>query len=273
LVYPDPRSAGRSIDISGAGLPGMPAVVIGSNGKVAWSFTNGYIDTADWVRVTRDPADPGRYRNADGWASISKQTEILHVHGAPDATLDVEETQWGPIVAKDADGTPLALAWTPQQPGALDIGLGRMEEAGTVAEAVAIAQASGIPPQNLVVGDDAGNIAWTIAGRIPKRIGGFEPALPGDWSQAGTGWDGWLAAGDVPLVSNPADDRLWTANQRVVGDAALVTLGDAGYDLGARATDPRRPAHTREFHACRHARHPARRPRAHARALEGPDAA
>ena len=235
LIYPDPHHPGRNVDISGAGLPGMPSVVIGSNGKVAWSFTNGYIDTADWVRVTRDPADPGRYRVADGWASISKHTEILHALGAPDATLEIEETQWGPIVAKDADGTSLALAWTAHQPGALDLGLGRMDEAATVAEAVAIAQTSGIPPQNLIVGDDTGNIAWTIAGRIPKRIGGFDPALPGDWSQAGAGWNGWIAAGDVPLLSNPPDDRLWTANQRVVGDAALATLGDAGYDLGARA--------------------------------------
>jgi penicillin amidase len=235
LIYPDPRRAGGSIDISGAGLPGMPAIVIGSNGKVAWSFTNAYIDTADWVRVMRDPADRGRYRTADGWASISRQTETIHVHGAPDATLDVEETRWGPIVATDTDGTSLALAWTAQQPGALDVDLGRMDEAGTVDEAVAIAQASGIPPQNLLVGDSAGNIAWTIAGRIPKRIGGFDPALPSDWSQAGTGWDGWLDAGDVPVVSNPSGQRLWTANQRVVGDAALATLGDAGYDVGARA--------------------------------------
>jgi len=39
----------------------------------------------------------------------------------------------------------------------------------------------------------------------------------------------------VPVVSNPPEQRLWTANQRVVGDAALASLGDAGYDMGARA--------------------------------------
>jgi penicillin amidase len=249
LIYPDPRHPGRTIDVSGAGLPGMPAVVIGSNGNVAWSFTNSYIDTADWVRVTRDPADSGRYRTADGWASISRRTEVLHVHGAPDATLDIEETQWGPIVARDADGTSLALAWSAQQPGALDVGLGRMDEAATVAEAVAIAQTSGMPPQNLLVGDRAGNIAWTIAGRMPKRIGGFDPALPADWSRAGTGWDGWLDASDVPLISNPPEQRLWTANQRVVDGAALATLGDAGYDLGARARQIRDGLRAREHFA------------------------
>jgi penicillin amidase len=246
LIYPDPHHPGRDIDVSGAGLPGMPAIVIGSNGKVAWSFTNGYIDTADWVRVTRDPADPGRYGTADGWATISRRTEILRVHGAPDATLDIEETQWGPIVATDADGTSLALAWTAQQPGALDVELARMDEAETMQEAVAIAQASGIPPQNFIVGDRAGHVAWTIAGRIPKRIGGFDPALPADWSQVGTGWAGWLDASEVPLISDPPGQRLWTANQRVVEGAALATLGDAGYDLGARARQIRDGLRERE---------------------------
>ncbi|MEO7325224.1 MAG: penicillin acylase family protein [Dokdonella sp.] len=235
LIYPNPRRAGEVVDVTGAGLPGVPAIVIGSNGKVAWSFTNSYIDTADWVRVMRDPADASRYRAADAWASISKQTETIHVHGAPDATLDIEDTQWGPILAKDVDGTSLALAWTAQQPGAINLELARLEQAETSDEAVAIAQASGMPPQNFVVGDKTGSIAWTIAGRIPKRIGGFDPALPADWSHAGSGWDGWIDPNDTPLISNPPLQRLWTANQRVVEGPALATLGDGGYDLGARA--------------------------------------
>lgn len=235
LIYPNPRRAGEITDVSGASLPGTPSIVIGSNGRVAWGFTNGYIDTADWVRVIRDPADASRYRTADGWSSVSKYTEVIHVHGAADVSLDIEETVWGPILAKDADGTALALAWTAQQPGAVNVELGRMDQAETSDEAVAIAQASGMPPQNLVVGDKSGNIAWTIAGRIPRRIGGFDPALPTDWSQPGTGWDGWLDAPAVPLISNPPWQRLWTANQRIVEGPALATLGDGGYDLGARA--------------------------------------
>jgi penicillin amidase len=239
LVYPNPRRAGTMTAVTGVSLPGTPAIVVGSNGQVAWGFSNGYIDTADWVRVTRDPADPSRYRTADGWTSIAKHAEIVHVHGAADDTLQVEDTQWGPILATDADGTPLALAWTAQQPGAINVELTRMEQAETVDEAVMIAQASGLPPQNFVVGDRAGSVAWTIAGRIPKRVGGFDPALPADWSQAGTGWDGWLDPRDVPLIANPPWQRLWTANQRVVEGPALATLGDGGYDIGARASQIR----------------------------------
>ncbi|GAA0721029.1 penicillin acylase family protein [Dokdonella soli] len=235
LVYPDPRHVGQMTDITGASLPGTPAIVVGSNGHVAWGFTNSYIDATDWVRVIRDPQDPDRYRTTDGWTSISKHEEIIRVHGAADESLAVEETRWGPIIGKDADGTPLALAWTAQQPGAINVELPRIEQAETVDEAVAIAQVSGVPPQNFLVGDKDGSIAWTIAGRIPKRIGGFDASLPADWSQPGIGWDGWLDARDVPLIANPPWQRLWTANQRLVEGAALATLGDGGYDLGARA--------------------------------------
>ena len=235
VLYPNPRHAGRTTDVSGASLPGLPVIIIGSNGEVAWGFTNSYIDTTDWVRVIRDPAAPGRYRSADGWTAISKQREIIRVHGAPDESLLVEETRWGPILATDVDGTSLALAWTAQQPGAINVELAALEQAETTDEAVAIAQASGMPPQNFVVGDRNGSIAWTIAGRIPKRVGGFDAGLPADWSRPGTGWDGWLDPGDYPLIANPPGRRLWTANQRIVDGAALATLGDGGYDLGARA--------------------------------------
>ena len=235
LVYPNPRRSGTLTDVNGLGLPGTPAVVIGSNGQIAWGLTNSYIDTADWVRVTRDPADPDRYRTAEGWAPVVKHAEVLHVHGGADETLVVEDTRWGPIIASDADGTPLALAWTAQQPGAINLDMLRLDQAENADEAVAIAQGSGVPPQNFLVGDRFGSVEWTIAGRIPKRRGDYDPALPADWSKPGTGWDGWVERGEIPLLANPPWQRLWTANQRTVEGAALALLGDGGYDLGARA--------------------------------------
>jgi penicillin amidase len=234
LVFPNPRRAGRTVDVAGASLPGTPAIVAGSNRSVAWGFTNSYADTTDWVRVLRG-ADADHYRTAHGDAPFVRHDEIIHVHGAPDEKLEVVDTEWGPVIGKDADGTPLALAWIAQQPGAFNYALQRLELAETADEAVAIAQGAGVTPQNFVVGDRQGNIAWTIAGRLPKRVGGFDAALPADWSHEGVGWDGWLAPRDYPLIANPPWQRLWTANQRVTEDPWLAVLGDGGYDIGARA--------------------------------------
>ena len=233
-IYPNPRRPGRTVDVTGATLPGTPAIIAGSNRQIAWGFTNSYADTTDWVRVERDPGDATRYRASDGMHPIEKHQEIIHVHGGGDETLDVEETEWGPVIGKDVDGTPLALAWIAQQPGAFNFELQNLELAETVDEAVARAQAAGVPPQNFVVGDKGGNIAWTIAGRLPKRVGDYDPRLPADWS-TGIGWNGWLDARDHPLIANPPWQRLWTANQRITEDPWLAVLGDGGYDIGARA--------------------------------------
>jgi penicillin amidase len=45
LRYPDPTAPGGKVDVQGFTLPGLPLVVAGSNGHVAWGFTNSYIDT------------------------------------------------------------------------------------------------------------------------------------------------------------------------------------------------------------------------------------
>ncbi len=249
LVYPDPRDATVTLQVTGASLPGAPALVVGSNGRIAWGFTNSGVDSADWVRVIADPADADRYRAPDGFTRSERHLETIHVRGAADELLEVRETLWGPILARDADGTALALAWTAQEPGAIDLHLQQMELARNLEEGMTVAQASGIPPQNLVIGDREGNIAWTIAGRIPARAGGFDPRLPADWSAAGSGWQGWIPAQALPRVVNPPSGRIWSANQRHLGGAALAQLGDGGYDLGARAGQIRddlaaRPAFT-----------------------------
>lgn len=226
VVYPNPRRVAHFTDVSGATLPGAPAIVVGSNRDVAWGFTNSYGDFTDWVRVVA--ADDGTP------PAITTQREVLHVAGAADEVLDVRESAWGPILAEDADGTPLALAWTAHRPDAINLELARLDQAETVDEAVEIAHRAGIPAQNFVVGDRHGNIAWTIAGRIPRRIGGYDPLLPSAWRDGAVGWDGWLAPESYPLVANPPWQRIWSANARMVEGPALDVLGDGGYDLGAR---------------------------------------
>lgn len=235
LQYPDPHRAGERLDLIGVTLPGLPSLVAGSNRHVAWAFTNSYGDWLDWVRVNLDPADDSRYRTTDGSQPIARNTEIIKVHNAPDEKLDVRDTQWGPILAKDADGTPLALAWTALQPGGVNLELLDLGGAATVDEAMAVANRAGMPAQNFVVGDAAGAVGWTIAGRIPRRVGDCDPQLPCDWSHGG-GWDGWRDAAEYPHVVNPPSARIATANSRTLDfdDAAYARLGDGGFDLGAR---------------------------------------
>ena len=226
----------KLVDLIGVTLPGLPSLVAGSNRHVAWAFTNSYGDWLDWVRVNLDPADKNRYREANGWQPITKSIEIIKVHNAPDEKFEVRETQWGPILAEDTDGTPLALAWTALQPGGINIELLNLDTATSVDEAFAVVNRAGMPAQNFVAGDAAGNVGWTIAGRIPHRVGDCDPQMPCDWSQPGNCWDGWLDPAEYPHVKNPPSARIWTANSRTLDlDSPEYTrVGDGGFDLGAR---------------------------------------
>jgi len=235
MRWPDPIAPSQMLDLNGVTLPGTPAMAIGSNGHIAWGFTNSEGDWMDWVRVIRDPKDPLRYKTANGWAEIVRHDEVIHVRGEPDHHFAVEDTIWGPIAAKDVDGTPLALAWIAQRPRALNLNLVKLENARSVQDALGWAPLIGIPPQNLVVADSRGNIGWSIAGSALPLRAGFDPLLPSDWTKPDTGWTGFASPAQDPHILNPADNRIWTANQRLVDGDALTLLGDGGYDQGARA--------------------------------------
>ena len=226
-----------AIDVTGVTLPGTPLVIAGSNGHVAWGFTNSYGMYEDVITIVAAPAaaaGTGSYLTASGAQPFTHTTERIEVKGAAPASLEVVGTEWGPVIAHDAAGRPLALQWTAHDPAAVNLELLGMEHVRSVAEALALAARLGMPAQNLVVGDSAGHIGWTLTGFIPTRRGGIA-AAPRLSTDPAAGFDGWLAPGQRPRIVDPAAGQIFTANARVVGGEALALIGDGGYDRGARA--------------------------------------
>lgn len=220
--------------VVGVTLPGMPSVVVGSNGRVAWGFTNSYVDTLDVVIVETDSIAQIQYRTPHGWTDLQERTEIIKVKNAAPVTYPTKWCDWGPIIAGPADGRYLALRWNAHDPESTNLDLFDLETATTTAQAVAIAHRAGMPNQNLLVADTAGHIAWTVTGKVPRRVG-FDGRLPVSWAYGDRHWEGWLPAAETPVVSDPGDGLLWTANNRIVGGDAFAKLGDGGCDDGFRA--------------------------------------
>lgn len=217
--------------VAGVALPGIPAIVSGSNGDIAWSLTNAPGDNFEVLLLDLDPNNPQRYRTPTGWQTLERIAEKVTVRFGRDRTLVVEQTIWGPVLGRLPDGTPYAVRWVAHDPAGYNPAYLHLAAARTVDEAVTIAQQSGVPTLNFVAADRAGDLAWTILGRVPRRA---RPSELATRSSAGSTWDGWLEPGAYPVIRNPASGRLWTANARVVDGASLALVGDYGYALGAR---------------------------------------
>ncbi len=221
------------IDVAGVTLPGTPFVIAGSNTCVAWGFTNSYGDWSDAV-VLKPGTTPDTYKTPEGDREFATHLELIQVKDSDPVAYRIRETIWGPVLDDVVypDGE-VAVSWIAHKPEGINLRLTDLEKAESVADAIGIANSLSMPPQNFVVGDAAGNIGWTIAGKIPRKTD-FDAMLPADWSTE-HGWQGWLDASEYPRILNPASGRIWTANARVADAEALRLIGDGGYDLAARA--------------------------------------
>ncbi len=239
--------SGEQRDVTGVTLPGAPFIVAGSNGKVAWGYTNSYGDWSDAV-LLKAGSSPDTYQTPDGELQFEVHREKIEVKNSDPIQLVVRETIWGPVLEDiDYPDGDIAVSWIAHHAEAVNLKIIDLELADTVYEALDIANTMGIPPQNFVSGDAGGNIAWTIAGKIPQKSS-FDGMVPSDWSEE-PGWIGWLDASRYPRVVNPKSGRIWTANARATDAEALDLVGDGGYDLGARARQIRDRLFARETFA------------------------
>jgi penicillin amidase len=234
LVYGDPKEPAKTMRVTGITLPGIPSIVVGSNGYVAWGFTNTGGDWSDLVRIDRDSHDPTKYLTPDGPRAFDVFAERIAAKGADTVTVPVRWTIWGPVVWKDARGTEYAQRWVAHDPTVLSSDVTRLDRARSVDDLLTGSAGIGIPNQNIAVGDASGHIGWTIAGTIPRRRGG-DGVLPQSWADGKRGWGGYLAPNEFPRIVDPDVGRIWTANSPVVDGAMLATIGEGGYADGIRA--------------------------------------
>jgi penicillin amidase len=234
FAFPDPLDANTTQRINGVTLPGLPSMVVGSNGHVAWGFTNSGGDWSDLIRLDPDPRDPSKYLTPEGPRSFDTFDETIRAAGGVEKTVPVRWTMWGPVVWKDAKGHEYAQRWIAHDAEKLASDTTRPERARTVDQLIEAVAGLGIPNQNVTMGDSTGRIAWTIGGAIPRRVG-HDGLTPQSWADGSHRWDGYLNTAEFPRIVDPKDGRIWTANAPVVDGAMLAAIGEGGYADGIRA--------------------------------------
>ncbi len=210
---------GGGFDVTGMTLPGVPVVVAGHSRRVAWGFTNAYVDDADFFVEEVHPDAPNRYRTPDGWAEMTVRVDTIRVKGGEPVVHTVRSTRHGPVMS-DVDerggNRVLAMRWASSEPSDEIGALLGMNRARSADEFVAALGSFDNPHQNVVFADVDGRFGYWMAGRVPVRRGGDGVLPVPGWTDEGE-WTGWLPFDEHPHVLDPAEGFVVTANNRQVG--------------------------------------------------------
>ena len=187
-----------NFDAAGVTLPGLPYVIVGHNQRIAWGFTNIGPTVEDVYMETFNP--DGQYLTPEGWKAPEHRSEVIHVKGKPDVTVDVAVTRHGPVITELIPGETrkLALRWTLYD-GTHDPFL-EVDSAQNWEQFRKALSAFDAPGQNVVYADVDGNIGYQATGKIPIRASG-DGSLPENGSDNGHEWTGYIPSTNFPALT------------------------------------------------------------------------
>ncbi|ANJ54592.1 acyl-homoserine lactone acylase subunit beta [Pseudomonas silesiensis] len=205
---------------SGMTIAGLPMVLSGYNGKVAWSMTSVMGDNQDlFLEKIKRQGNGLSYDVGGKWQPVIVRNESYFVKGQRSIREAVYETRHGPLL-NSAQGTALANGFglALQTPNFTDdktldafFDLSRAQNVEKASDASREIRAIAL---NLVFAD-ARNIGWQVTGRYPNRREG-EGLLPSPGWEGRYDWDGYADPMLHPYDQDPAQGWLGTANQRVI---------------------------------------------------------
>lgn len=213
---------------AGVTVAGLPMVLGGFNGKVAWSMTSVLGDNQDlFLEKIRRQGSSLTYEVNGKWQPLGVRNETYFVKGQRPIREAVYETRHGALLnsaqaAAQGNGFGLAL----QTPSFTDdktldafFDLTRAQNVERASDASREIRAITL---NLVFAD-ASNIGWQVTGRFPNRREG-EGLLPSPGWDGRYDWDGYADPMLHPYDQDPAQGWLGTANQRVIPDGYGMQL-------------------------------------------------
>jgi penicillin G amidase len=223
---------GPGFNVIGVTFPGVPAVFIGHNERIAWGLTNLGSDVQDVYIEKLNPKNNRQYLYRGKWEDAEVCTEQFMVRGQEGpVTKEVLITRHGPIVDSILQGmaTPevkkglrqtVALRWIGHEPShsALALqGMLKLDQSGNWKEFREALRLCGLISQNVVYADVEGNIGYVANSVIPIRAKGQGlvpvPGWTGEYE-----WTGYIPFDELPSAFNPPTHFFATANNKIVDD-------------------------------------------------------
>ncbi|MBO6586793.1 MAG: penicillin acylase family protein [Gracilimonas sp.] len=216
-------------NVSGATLAGVPAVIIGQNDQIAWSFTSIMSDDTDFFLEQTDPLDRGRYvadslnDTTASYRSFDKIREIIKVKDGDDRSFEIRYTKHGPVISdiypvqELTEDKVISMQWTGYEMSNEMRTLYQINWAEDFQDFKDALPSFGVPGLNLMYADVEGNIAMYSVAKLPIRSG--DPiTLREGWDPA-QDWQGFIPHDQMPRLINPEDGWIANANNKITTDS------------------------------------------------------
>ncbi|WP_137939711.1 penicillin acylase family protein [Chitinivorax sp. B] len=217
------------LDVAGVAVAGLPGIVAGFNGKVAWGMTMVMADNQD-IFLEQLKAVDGKlhYLYQGQWLPCVAREETFMLKGGKTVKETIYETRHGALLnaalyhvpksdllaRQVRTGYGLALQTSAFEPDATLDAFLAINRANNAEEARAVLRQVRAIELNVAYGDRA-NIGWQVTGRYPVRSKG-RGQLPSPGWNGEYDWQGYVSPDQLPASFNPAAGFLTTANNRTV---------------------------------------------------------
>ncbi|WP_327368050.1 GNAT family N-acetyltransferase [Streptomyces sp. NBC_01217] len=180
-VYQQIRLACPEFDVVGLAVPGVPGIAhFGHTGGVAWAITNAMADYQDLYRerLRRTATGGVEAFGPEGWEPAAVHTETIEVAGAGPVTVEIIETERGPVIIGGPDGDGgaggdaggISLRYPPRVTHELGFEvLPALLRARTVADLDTALDHWAEPVNVVLAADTAGATLHRVAGHVPLR--------------------------------------------------------------------------------------------------------
>jgi penicillin G amidase len=229
---------GDGLDEIGVTFPGIPMMALGHNRHVAWAATTTRADNQDLFVEKVNPDNPDQYWHVNQWKNFGKRVETFRIKkpgGVKEERLVVRSTVHGVVMNDMLDGigkgaAPIALAWTGYFPSNEAKAFRELARAKNASEVKQALMGMGNPIQNWLYADDRGDIGFFPSGFYPLRKKG-DGTLPVPGWTGEYDWNGYVPFDKLPLLENPSDGVIVTANNAVLPEKDYPFVVSDNYQI------------------------------------------
>ncbi|RMP00630.1 Penicillin amidase protein [Pseudomonas viridiflava] len=219
--------------VSGVSIAGLPLVLSGFNGKLAWSMSNVKGDNQDlFLEKIKREGNRVSYMADGKWLPATAHQETFLVKGGSPLRETVYETRHGALLNASATPPDNGLSLALQVPNFKDDksldAFFDLSRAPNVEKAFDTSREIRAITLNMIFAD-ASNIGWQVTGRFPNRREG-QGLLPSPGWDGKYDWDGFADSMLHPYDQDPRQGWLAAANQRTIPKGYGMQLSNSwGY--------------------------------------------